>query len=206
MEQRSERLSWQLRREKADVLQRYRYKEVKGWTGSWKPWGERKPMCWWDNGTKERKVEGEGRCQLGALLKLLVKNKPLPVTAKGWQTRPLRRSKWGYSEWGTDWQLKSLKKEKDDYTRWALNRVKGWKLKPLQQTSTNQHERLAVETLEERELRLECYSTRYKEQQFCAATAPTVSTVFHSSQVAELDNHAFIQVRSCNRAIVAPMV
>ena len=50
---------------------------------------------------------------------------------------------------------------------------------PLQQTSTNQHERLAVETLEEKKLRLECYSTRYKEQQFCAATAPTVSTVFH---------------------------
>ena len=30
--------------------------------------------------------------------------------------------------------------------------------------STNQHEKLAFETLEETELRLECYSTRYMEQ------------------------------------------
>ena len=35
----------------------------------------------------------------------------------------------------------------------------------LQQISTNQHERLAVETPEERELRLEHYNTRYREQQ-----------------------------------------
>ena len=35
----------------------------------------------------------------------------------------------------------------------------------LQRMSTNQHERLAVETPEERESRLECYITRYMEQQ-----------------------------------------
>ena len=38
--------------------------------------------------------------------------------------------------------------------------------------STNQHERLAVETLEERELRLECYSTWYMEQQSVKAQLP----------------------------------
>ena len=35
----------------------------------------------------------------------------------------------------------------------------------LQRMSTNQREKLAVETPEERELRLECYSTQYMEQQ-----------------------------------------
>ena len=35
----------------------------------------------------------------------------------------------------------------------------------LEQMSTNQHKMLAVETPEEREMRLEHYSTRYREQQ-----------------------------------------
>ena len=85
----------------------------------------------------------------------------------------LRREKQDYSEWAPistkGWQLKPLKREKQNYSRWALTSVKGWQLKPprrekgdysrrLQQISTNQCEGLAVG--EERELRLEHYSTR----------------------------------------------
>ena len=55
----------------------------------------------------------------GALLKLQVKNKLLhsgkvPVTAKEWQLRPLRREKRGNRE--VDWQLKLPRKENQDYS------------------------------------------------------------------------------------------
>ena len=88
----------------------------------------------------------------GLLLKLPVKDKlpcsrKVPINAKEWQLKPRRREKWGYSECETDWKLKPLMRER------------------LQQMSTNPHERLAVETPEKRELILECYSTRYMEQQ-----------------------------------------
>ena len=50
--------------------------------------------------------------------------------------------------------------------------------------STNQHERLAVETPEERELRLECYIqyTVYMEQQSVQPQLP----LFHPSQDAKI--------------------
>ena len=48
----------------------------------------------------------------------------------------------------------------------------------LQQMSTYQRERLAVETTKERELRLECYRTRYMEQQ---SVQPQLSLFQHRS-------------------------
>ena len=49
----------------------------------------------------------------------------------------------------------------------------------LEWVSTNQHERLAVETPEERELRLECYSARYMEQQSVQPQLP----LFHQCSI-----------------------
>ena len=128
-------------------------------------------------GAKDWKSGGR-RIVPGMLLKLLVKDKlphsrEVPMNAK-------------------EWQLKSLRREKEDYSVWALTNMKGWQLKPrrkkiiadenqparkfgiwkprgerkitadehqparkvgswkpreerLQQMSTNQHERLTVE-------------------------------------------------------------
>ena len=93
-----------------------------------------------------------------ALLKLLVKDKPLysrkvPVSVKGCQMRPpSMRGKQG------DWQLKTLRTEKEDYSRQAPTRTQKLAVETpeereatLQQRSTNQRERL------------ECYSTRCRE-------------------------------------------
>ena len=124
------------------------------------------------------------------LLKLLVKDKSLysgkvPTSTKEWQTRPPRRGKRHYSGWETDWQLKP----------WGER-------ERLQQTSTNQHTRLEVETRGEKinntaekhqpawkvgswnpsGERIEIRVLQYKVQKTTAyaVTTPSVSTVLHS--------------------------
>ena len=73
--------------------------------------------------------------------------------------------------------------------------------KQLQWTITKQCEKLAVETPEERELRLECYSTTV-----CAATTPTASTVLHAPLV-QKDFLASISTQSLiNVCVVAVTV
>ena len=47
----------------------------------------------------------------------------------------------------------------------------------LQRMSTNQHEMLAVETPEERELSLECYRNGTHGTTVCATATPTVSKI-----------------------------
>ena len=64
---------------------------------------------------------------------------------KGWQMKPPKREKRGY-RWAAE---TPEEREKQDYSKRALTSVKGWQLKPS----------------EEREVRLEHYSTRYREQQ-----------------------------------------
>ena len=67
-------------------------------------------------------IETKGRgIMQDALLKLQVKMKLLhsgkvPMNAKEWQLRPLRRDKRGYTEGEIDWQLKPLRIEKQDYS------------------------------------------------------------------------------------------
>ena len=148
------------------VLQRLQNRK-KNWAGCWKPWGKRKDMLQRQR-NKGAKVEGVGLCQVRCSQCLFYSGK-VPMTTGGWQTRPPRKGKWGYSWWGTDWQLKTLMREKQDNSRWTLTSVNVWQLKSprkererLQETSTtNQHER---------------YRTRYREQQSVQPQLP----LFHS--------------------------
>ena len=113
-----------------------------------------------NKGAKDWESGGRGIVP-GTLLKLLVKDKlphskEVPVNAKEWQLKPLRREKEDYSRWGLTskkgWQLKPRRKKIiADENQPAR---KFWQLKPpeererrSQQMSTNQRERLAVETL-----------------------------------------------------------
>ena len=89
----------------------------------------------------------------GALLKLQVKNKLLhsgkvPVVAKEWQLRPLRRGEARLQ------QMRGRLAAETPEEREAR----------LQRMSTNQSERLAVETPEERKTRLQQLSTNQRER------------------------------------------
>ena len=106
----------------------------------------------------------------------------VPVSAEGWQTRPL--------QWMRDRPATENSKERqrrlqqtstNQCARLAVETRTKERETTLQQMSTNQHERLAVESPKERELRLECYSTRCREQQPMQPQLPLFQQyVFHS--------------------------
>ena len=115
-----------------DVLQRERNKGAKGHES-------------WGRGTVPN-----------ALLKLLVKDKPLcsRKVHERRETKLPRRGKQGYSAWETDWQLKTprIKKitaDKDQSAR-KVSSWNPWGETTLQRMNTSQSERLAVETTEEK--------------------------------------------------------
>ena len=108
-------------------------------------------------GAKGWETEGEGPYQT-RYSKLLVKDKPLYSEKEGKQTLWGERNEVAVDETKLrgDWKLQQTRT--NQHAKLALE------TRGEQQRSINRREWLAVETPEERELRLECWSTRCREQ------------------------------------------
>ena len=107
-----------------------------------------------------------------ALLKLLVKDKPLysgkvPVSTMANKERKMMLQQMRdrlAAENPEERERRLQQTSTNQHARLAV-KTPAERETTLQQRSTNRRERLAVETPEERDLRLECYSTRCREQQ-----------------------------------------